>query len=94
MLDSFWVEAIGILAGTLTTGAYVPQVLRTMRTRSVGDISFLMYAILAMGIGLWIVYGVLVQSVSVILANTVSLGMILAMLIMKIRFDGSFRKHK
>jgi len=53
-----------------------------------------MYAILALGIGLWIVYGVLVKSVAVILANSVSLVMILTMLAMKIRYDGSFRKHK
>lgn len=93
-METVWIEALGILAGALTTGAYVPQVLRTKRTRSVGDISFLMYAILALGIGLWIVYGLLVRSVAVILANIVSLGMILAMLVMKIRFDASFRKHK
>lgn len=93
-VDTMWIEALGILAGTLTTGAYLPQVLRTKRTRSVRDISFLMYAILALGIGLWIVYGVLVKSVAVILANSVSLVMILTMLAMKIRYDGSFRKHK
>ena len=81
-------EIIGIIAGCCTTASFVPQVVRTWRTRSVDDISLKMYALLCVGVILWLVYGVLVNSLSVILANAVTLMLAAAVLLMKIRFGG------
>ena len=81
-------EIIGIIAGCCTTACFVPQVVRTWRTRSVDDISRKMYALLCVGVILWLVYGVLVNSLSVILANAVTLMLAAAVLLMKIRFGG------
>ena len=46
--------ALGLLAGSLTTIAFLPQVIRTWRTRSTADISLVMFLILCTGIALWL----------------------------------------
>lgn len=79
-------ETIGLIAGILTTLAFVPQVLRVWRTRSATDISLPAFASLVIGIVLWIVYGLLLDSVALLLANGVTLFLALGILVGKIRF--------
>jgi MtN3 and saliva related transmembrane protein len=67
------VTAIGMLAAILTTVAFVPQVIKTWRTRSTADISLAMFAILVTGVGAWLVYGLLIRDVPLVLANGVTL---------------------
>ena len=78
---------IGIVAGTLTTIAFVPQVLRVWRTRTARDLSLATFAIFTTGVGLWLVYGVMIASLPVILANAVTLLLAGAILVMKVAFD-------
>ncbi len=77
---------IGYIAGTLTTVAYLAQVLRTLKHRRTKDISLSMYLMLCTGIGLWLVYGIFIHSWPVIIANAVTLGLSGAVLVMKIKF--------
>jgi len=77
---------IGYIAGTLTTVAYLAQVLRTLKHRRTKDISLGMYLMLCSGIGLWLVYGVFIHSWPVIIANAVTLALSGAVLVMKIKF--------
>jgi MtN3 and saliva related transmembrane protein len=79
-------EIIGIVAGCCTTASFVPQVVHTWRTRSVSDISLRMYLLLCFGVALWLVYGVLVDSLAVMLANAVTLLLAAAVLVMKLLF--------
>ncbi|WP_419785077.1 SemiSWEET family sugar transporter [Pseudodesulfovibrio sp.] len=81
------IELIGILAGCCTTAAFAPQAIRTWRTRSVADISLGMYGLFCTGVCLWIIYGVFLESLSVILANSVTLLLAMAVLVMKIQFS-------
>ncbi|MDY0307342.1 MAG: SemiSWEET transporter [Desulfovibrio aminophilus] len=81
-----WVEAVGLTAGVLTTLAFLPQVLKTWRTRAVRDLSLPMYLSLTVGVFLWLVYGLLQDSPSIILANGVTFILALSILIMKIRY--------
>lgn len=81
-----WVEAVGLTAGVLTTLAFLPQVLKTWRTRAVRDLSLPMYLALTVGVFLWLVYGLLQDSPSIILANGVTFILALSILIMKIRY--------
>ncbi len=78
--------ALGTVAGILTTAAFVPQVVKTWRTRSARDISGVMFVAFSVGVALWIVYGVLVRSAPVVVANGVTLVLALAVLAMKVRF--------
>uniref|UniRef100_A0A7C4AHI7 Glutathione synthetase n=1 Tax=Fundidesulfovibrio putealis TaxID=270496 RepID=A0A7C4AHI7_9BACT len=85
-MNDWFNEAVGIVAGTLTTTAYLPQVLQTLRTRSVEDISLRMYLLLCAGIALWLIYGWLIDSVSVMLANGISLALTTAILALKVAY--------
>jgi MtN3 and saliva related transmembrane protein len=67
------VTLLGLLAGMLTTVAFVPQVIKTWRTRSTHDISLAMFAIFTAGVFTWLIYGLLIGDLPVILANCVTL---------------------
>mgnify|MGYP003338793964 FL=1 len=76
----------GYIAAALTTFSFVPQVLRVWRTRSVADISLGMYCVYTIGIAIWLVYGILIMSWPIILANIVTLLLAGSVLAMKLRF--------
>lgn len=65
-------EAIGYLAGILTTLAILPQIVRAWRTKKVDDISPKMFIILTLGVGLWVIYGVLKEALPIIIFNGIS----------------------
>lgn len=79
------VELIGSVAACLTTFAFLPQVMKVWRTRSVRDISLITYATMTLGVFLWFVYGVGIGSFPVIAANAITFVLSLFILIMKIR---------
>lgn len=80
------VVLIGYLAATLTTVAFLPQLLKTWRERSAKDVSYAMLLIFSVGVGCWLIYGVLIHSLPIILANSITLVLNLLILILKIRF--------
>lgn len=80
------ITLLGLSAGTLTTAAFVPQVLKVWRTRSTRDISILTFAALTVGTALWLTYGILAGDLPLVAANSVSLALIGAILVGKIRF--------
>jgi len=81
-----WIALIGFVAGTLTTLSFVPQVLKTARTRRCDDVSLGMLLAFTAGISLWLVYGLYLHSLPIILANAVTLVLTGAMIVMKVRF--------
>lgn len=64
---------LGLAAGTLTTAAFVPQLLKAWRSKSTGDLSWGMLVTFSTGVLLWLIYGVWIDSLPVILANAVTL---------------------
>ena len=81
------IEWVGIVAGALTTIAYFPQVITTWRSRTGRGLSYAMLIILNVGMAMWLAYGVLVGSVSIIWANAITLLFASTILALKIRFD-------
>jgi len=77
---------IGTVAGTLTTAAYLPQVVKVWRSRSVGDISLQMYILVVTGASFWVVYGLMLMQWPVIIANAVSLLFTATILGFKLRY--------
>ena len=77
-------QVLGFVAGALTAFAFLPQVLKTWRTRSCGDLSMTMLGAQSAGVGLWILYGVFIHSFPVILSNAVTLTMCLVLLAFKL----------
>ena len=78
-------EIIGGLAAILTTAAYVPQVIKVARQRHTKSLSLGTYSMLSCGVGSWLVFGLMIDSPSLIWANALSLLMILFILGMKVR---------
>jgi MtN3 and saliva related transmembrane protein len=79
------VTIIGLAAAFCTTISYVPQLKKVWETGKTGDISLKMFLILAVGIALWVVYGVMKGDVVIILANSVSLALLCGILFFKLR---------
>ena len=77
---------IGFAAGALTTLAFLPQVLKVWRSKSVQDISLGMYLVITVGVALWIWYGFQVGSAPVMVGNALVLIQAILVLVAKIRF--------
>jgi MtN3 and saliva related transmembrane protein len=77
---------IGTVAASLTTLSFVPQAVRTFRTRDVGGISLWAYVMFCTGVALWVLYGIYLASLPVIVANVVTLALALGILGMRVRF--------
>jgi len=80
-------DLIGSAAGTLTTVAFIPQVVRAWKTGSVEDLSLWMLLAFTTGVGLWAVYGVVTAAVPLIITN--GLTFILAMMLLAMKFRSS-----
>ncbi|MDE3016709.1 MAG: SemiSWEET transporter [Pseudomonadota bacterium] len=78
-------EWIGYVAAVFTTAAYIPQTIKVFRHRHTAGISLGMYALITCGIALWFVYGVLIDSLPIMLTNGITFVMTSAILVMKIR---------
>ena len=81
-----FVSNLGYLAGFLTTLAFVPQVIKTWRTKSTKDISLGMFLIFNLGVFFWLIYGFLINQGPVILWNLVTLILASAILMMKLKY--------
>ncbi|PSO47012.1 MAG: hypothetical protein BRC33_13715 [Cyanobacteria bacterium SW_9_44_58] len=77
---------IGLTAGTLTTMAFLPQVIKTWQTKSAQDISLTMFSTFCTGVFLWIVYGLTVGDLPVLLTNIVTFVLAFMILVFKFRY--------
>lgn len=80
------VEVIGFIAGIFTTIAVLPQLIKSWQTKKVSNVSPVMFAILMIGVGLWVVYGVLKSDSPIILTNGTSFLLNTLMLILMLRY--------
>jgi MtN3 and saliva related transmembrane protein len=77
---------IGLVAGTLTSIAAIPQVIKTLQTRHVRDISVWQPLLLSFGVALWMIYGILISDLPLILANITPLVCNVILTAMKLRY--------
>ena len=80
------IQILGLLAGFCTTIAFLPQVVKTWKTRSAKDLSLGMFSFFCFGVLLWLIYGILVNDVPVIAANMITLMLASTLLFFKLRF--------
>jgi MtN3 and saliva related transmembrane protein len=80
---STFATVIGLAAAVCTTGANLPQLKKAWTTGQTDDISMSMLLVLASGLALWVVYGVLQEDIVIILANCISLTLIVGLLYLK-----------
>lgn len=81
------VEVMGLLAGAMTTAAFVPQAWKTWRTRSARDFSLALLVLLVAGNSLWLAYGALVGSAGLVAANLVTVPLTASILWVKLVRD-------
>jgi len=77
----------GVAAGTLTTVAFIPQVIKTWRSRSADDISMFMFLLFSTGVLMWLVYGLTLNSWPMIIANGITLVLAVSIIVMKVIFE-------
>lgn len=80
------IDSIGLLAGLLTTTAFIPQVWKIYRTKSGNDISARMISLFSVGLVLWLIYGILLRSLPLIISNVFTLALTLTIIALKIRY--------
>jgi len=77
---------IGIIAGALTTIAFLPQVIKIYKMKDAKELSLATFSIFSAGVLLWLVYGILVNELPIILANAVTLILIISIIVMKLKY--------
>ena len=80
------IEILGLVAGTITSITFIPQVVKIWQTKSAKDLSLMMLLLLMLGVILWLIYGLVVMSAAIIYTNSMVLAMSLIMLYFKLRF--------
>ena len=85
-MDSNLTTTLGLVAGVLTTLAYLPQLIKTWQSKSADDLSWSMLIILCVGIILWLVYGFSVRDIPIVAANIVTFILASIILVLKIRY--------
>jgi MtN3 and saliva related transmembrane protein len=86
-MSSEYITLIGLAAGTLTTVSFLPQLIKTWQCKSARDLSYAMLLSFGSGVVLWLVYGLYLRALPIILANAVTLALIVAILLLKVRYD-------
>ena len=79
-------EILGLVAAVLTTMAFLPQVYKTWKTKSTDSLSFPMLLIFELGVLCWLVYGLLIESIPIVLANFITAISGFLLLYFKIRY--------
>jgi MtN3 and saliva related transmembrane protein len=80
------IQMLGIVAGMFTTASFLPQVIKTWKSRSAKDLSLGMFTLFCLGVALWLLYGFMVNDLPVIVANTVTLLLASTLLLFKLRW--------
>jgi MtN3 and saliva related transmembrane protein len=80
-------DVLGMTAGGLTTISFLPQVIKTWKSKSAADISSGMFILFSSGVFLWLLYGVAIGASPIIIANAVTLALALLILILKLHYQ-------
>ena len=82
------IEIVGYCAAFLTTIAFIPQAIKSWRTRDLSGVSVGMYGLFTIGVGLWLIYGLIIEKWPLILANALTFVLALSILVLKLRTKG------
>jgi MtN3 and saliva related transmembrane protein len=81
-----YIEILGFVAAIITTSGFIPQVYKIWKEKSTEAISLNMYLLLTLGLLLWLIYGINIESLPVILANGITLLLVLSIVFLKIKY--------
>ncbi len=80
-------EILGLIAGTITISGFLPQIYRGYKTKSLDDLSYLMLILMGTGMFLWLLYGIHLNAVPLIVANTAGVICAVTLILMKFRYS-------
>ena len=80
------IQILGLLAGTITSITFLPQVIHIWKTKSAKDLSLMMLLLLILGVLLWLTYGLLVMDAAIIYTNSMVLAMSFILLFFKLKY--------
>ena len=83
------VEIFGYIAAILTTAAFLPQLIKTLKTKKADDVSLITLIMFIIGVLCWIIYGYKISSIPILLANLITLILNLLILFSKLYFSKS-----
>lgn len=81
-----YINLIGSIAAICTTGSFVPQAIKTIRTRDTKSISLISYTVFVIGGFLWLTYGMITNQFPIIISNVITLILTSTILLLKIRY--------
>ncbi|BCA86813.1 hypothetical protein EsVE80_23360 [Enterococcus saigonensis] len=84
--------ALGLIAGVLTGISFIPQSIKTIRTKDTSSISLSTYILYTLGVMLWIIYGLIIEDFAVFLTNIVTI--VPCVIILVIKLGEKSRKTK
>ena len=84
------IEIFGYIAAVLTTAAFLPQLIKTLKTKKADDVSLITLIMFIIGVLCWIIYGYSISSIPILIANLITLILNLLILISKIYFSKSY----
>ena len=90
-MNSMNIEFYGYFAAILTTAAFLPQLIKTLKTKKAEDVSLITLIMFISGVGSWIIYGYKISSSPILIANIITLKLNLFILISKIYFSKKIR---
>ena len=79
------IQIIGFIAAACTTLSFLPQAIKTLKTKDTSGISLPMYVLFTFGVLLWLIYGIMVPDYPLIVANSVALGLTGCILVLKLK---------
>ncbi len=85
-LRMYITTTLGFVAGALTTISFIPQVLHAWRSKRCDDLSWGMLLTFSIGVVLWLLYGVMLWAAPVIVANAVTLALLITIMVLKVRY--------
>jgi MtN3 and saliva related transmembrane protein len=86
-MELTYLEILGLIAGAVTSMGYLPQLYKGFKTKKLDDISYYMPTILAIGMFLWLIYGIILEALAVIIANAFGISCSIGLIIMKNKYS-------
>ncbi len=84
-----FVDIVGLVAGICTSTSLVPQLIKTVKTKTAEDVSVFMFIVMLTGNSLWIYYGFNKSDLPIISTNFVSLGLNIALIVLKLKYKNA-----
>jgi MtN3 and saliva related transmembrane protein len=83
----YFADVIGIIAGILVLSSFIPQLHKAYKTKSMSDVSIYLMALIASGMFLWVVYGIIRKDPVIIVTNASGFILNIILMILKLRYD-------